>query len=119
MAWKYGIIVGDAILVSISLLLIRYGGKSLDISLGIRHVLSHGGWWLAGMALSWICGLVFSLLLTKFNVTYAVSLYIPLTYTITFWGGVIFLKEPVNRYKIIANIFIILGLYFFFKLGDG
>ena len=118
MRWEYFFVLGNAALVAASLLLTRYGGKNLDLTQGILHILTHGRIWLFGIFLGWISGLLFSFVLTRVNVTVAASLYIPLVYTITFWCGVLFLKESVDIYKILGSIAIIIGLCVFFKSGS-
>ena len=115
MRWIYVFLAGNLALVATSLLFMRYGGKNLDVTQGICHILTHGRIWLLGIFIGWISGLLFSLIVTRINLTLAVSLYVPLTYTIAFWGGVFFLKEPVDVCKIVGSVVIILGLCIFFK----
>lgn len=105
----------NALCAAAGTLLIRYGGKNLDLTRGIWYIFRHGYLWIIGMLISWIAGLLFSILLTKFEITTAFTLYVPLVYLFIILGGVFLFNEAFSLSKIVGMFFIFIGLIFLFK----
>ena len=53
--------------------------------------------------------------ITRLNLTIAYPVSVILHVFITFLFGIVLLNEPVGLYKIIGMIFLMIGLFFFFK----
>jgi hypothetical protein len=105
----------SAIASASSTLLMRYGGKIVDFSGGVLTIASTGRIWIAGIMLGWLAGLAFSLLITRMQVTALISLYMPLSYLLTFMAAIIILKESVSWGKIVACVLLTIGLYLIAK----
>lgn len=108
-------IVLGALVGSAGLLIMRFGGKSIDFSGGYLQGLRDGYLWLLGIVLSWVAGMIFALYVTKTEISSAVTFYVPMLYTFTFVGGVLLLKEEISPYKILGSAFILVGLFFMLK----
>ena len=94
------------------MLLMRYGGKDLDFTKGAAHILSNGYLWILGLALGWVAGLSFALIVTRLEMSTAVSLYVPLTYFFSVLLGVLVLKEQITPNRIAGALCLVVGLYF-------
>ena len=109
------VMVIAAISATTGTLIMRYGGKNIDLSLGIWQALRDGYLWIGGIFLSWIAGLLWALYITRNDVSTAISFYVPLTYIFTFLGGILILKEPISLNKGLGCAFILIGLFFMFR----
>jgi drug/metabolite transporter (DMT)-like permease len=106
----YKILIANSFLASFGLLLMRYGGRQIDWSAGIWNIISQGRFWFVGILLSWIGGLVFSLVVTRTEVSIAIAFNSALIYVFVFLGGIFFLKEHFSIMKCLGSVLIILGI---------
>lgn len=104
-----------ACLNAISTLLMRSGGRDLDFSQGVWHVVTHGYVWWGGIGLGWVCGLSYALLLTKWEVSIVTGIFIPLAYVFTLMAAAVFLKEPWSITKTLGVLFVVCGLILLVK----
>lgn len=105
----------NGIIAATGTLLMRYGGKNLDFTQGICYIVTSGYLWILGMILSWIAGMFFALLLTRYGVTESFSLYVPLVYLMIICGGLFFLHETLSITRGVGVLFVFIGLIFLLK----
>lgn len=105
----------NGIVAAAGTLLMRYGGKNLDFTQGIYYIVTSGYLWILGMILSWIAGVFFALLLTKYGITESFSLYVPLVYLMIIGGGLFFLHETLSITRGVGVLFVFIGLIFLLK----
>jgi hypothetical protein len=82
----YKILLANSVLSSLGMLLMRYGGKHIDWSTGIVNIIKHVYWWFIGIFLCWIAGLIFSLVVTKTEISVAIAFNSALIYVFVFLG---------------------------------
>lgn len=109
------VVVFGSLMATAGMLVMRHGGQGVDFSNGIVRGLCDGYVWLIGIAMTWVAGLVFALYVTRAAISDALSFYVPLTYTFTFIGGILFLREPISTTKILGSVFILVGLLFMLR----
>jgi drug/metabolite transporter (DMT)-like permease len=108
----YKILLANSALVSLGLLVMRYGGRKIDWSAGLMEIVSQGRLWFLGIFISWIGGLVFSLVVSRTEVSTAVAFNSALIFVFVFLGGVFFLKESFSLLKCVGSVLILLGIIF-------
>lgn len=96
-------------------LMMRYGGKNLDFTQGVIYILKSGYLWLFGMILSWLAGIFFALILTRYEITESFTLYVPLVYLLIILGGLFLFNETLSVTKGIGIFFVFVGLIFLLK----
>jgi len=69
-------------------------------------------WWLAGLFLSWFCGLGWAWLLRALTLSYAVPIYVALVYALSLIGAWVFLHETISKWQSvgIALVFVAIPL---------
>lgn len=106
----YILLTANALICAVGTLMMRCGGKDLTFSFDLLRMLREGWLWLAGMVICWIAGLGFALLLTRMQVTDALSWYVPLVYVMVMLGGVFLLRETFSLHKITGLVCVLVGL---------
>jgi multidrug transporter EmrE-like cation transporter len=102
------VLVFNALLVTGGTLLMRHGGKDMVWSQGVWTILQTGRLWILGMALSWLAGLVFAIVLTRQDLIVTYVFYVSLTYALVVAGGHFLLGEPLSGLKL-AGVALSLG----------
>ena len=105
------LIIGNALLVSAGSILMRYGGRNLDWSLGITGVLTTGKLWLAGLFMGWIAGITYATLLTRNELITIHFPYIVFNFIFVALGGFLLLGEHFSITKLIGIILAFCGVY--------
>jgi multidrug transporter EmrE-like cation transporter len=104
------VLVFNALLVTAGTLLTRHGGKDVIWSQGVRMVLHTGRLWILGVALCWLAGVVFAVVLTRQSLVAAYVFYVSLTYVLVVVGSHFLLGEPLSGMKLLGVVLTLGGL---------
>jgi multidrug transporter EmrE-like cation transporter len=100
----------NALAATAGVLLLRYGGKDIALTGDLKNILFNARLWLAGMAVSWLAGLAYAVVLTKVELNFAYPVYVALTYVMVAAGSRFFLHEAFSPMKMLGVGVILLGL---------
>jgi multidrug transporter EmrE-like cation transporter len=109
-ATMYLVLGLNALAATAGMLLLRHGGKGIALTGDLKNLLFNARLWLAGMAVSWLAGLVYAVVLTRIELNFAYPVYLALTYVMVTAGSRFFLHEAFSPMKMLGVGIILLGL---------